>query len=243
MLLPTDLEIKTAKADALARFGRDEVLLVQMGAPIDFAVLVAPLDLAGYCAFADQQIEDLDTAQRNLLHARLVWPFNVGPEGDRRTDAVSDRLSKRPAMAARVAGRLVKRAGRREGEPNVEPLDDVLARGAAEVIPGLSADACRKLLADNASRELWAVTSPGLSLVMSTPEGDVWSLARTREVDALKSKKGIVQSTLDIAKQAIVWSQVNVDMLLDNLPALSADISSAYKTMGGDAAEVTSKSL
>jgi hypothetical protein len=242
VLLPTPEEVIAAKTAASTRFGRGEALLVPMHPPIDFAVLVAPLDLDAYCAMADDQANDLDTGNRNAVHRQLLWPA---------PDVFSKRLDRRPAMAAIVVGKLLDRAGRLPAISLVELLPDVLAHapdGVASGVPGLDRAAAEKLIAAEPDRELWAVIGPGpLSLVMATPEGDVWLAAESAfrgKVTGNGAAKRVVRSHLDFALQAVVWSSEPLEAkLLADKPALALDIRTAYQTIGGSGADATSKSL
>lgn len=237
MKRPTQEEIAAAKVDALARFGRDELLYVELPAPIGAVVLVAPFDRESYGEHSDDQRRDLQTSYRNAVHARRAWPSAA---------EVADLLDRRPAAASKICGKLQARAGNVPGEPRVEVLDDVIARTApgAQVLPGLTLDAARKLLADHDGQELFAVLGPGsLSLVMVRPEGDVWLAARAARARAAATSKRVYETGLDSALQAVTWSATPIEALLDDKPAAGPDIVAAFDAMGGDAAEATSKSV
>ncbi len=239
MLLPTAEEVLAAKADAAARFGRPDALMVRMSAPIDFCVLVAPLDLDGYCALTDEQGADLATGSRNAVHRQRLWPS---------IEIVTEKLSKKPAAAQEVIRKLNVRAGYRPGNPSVELLADRIAKAAAgaDVIPGLTREMADKLVAAHLTDELWAVEGPGpLSCVMATPEGDVWLAAQTAKHKALlETSKRIVRSQLDFALQAVIWSArpLETDLFQDQ-PALSRDLHAAYDILGGEGADTTSRSF
>ena len=238
MKRPTPEEIAAAKADAQARFGRSEVLEVVLSAPIDFYILVAPHDLASYEAQGEQQRQDLESSFRNAVHARRCWPDAA---------TVTELLDRRPAAARKICERLQRRAGKLPGDVAVELLADVIARTSAdgEAIPGLPRAKAVEMLEAHRDQELFTAVGPSsaLSLVMVRPEGDVFLAARTARTKALTTGKRTISTALDFAKQAILWSAHPIDALLDNLPALSADITDAYEELGGEGAEATSKSL
>lgn len=239
MQLPTPEEVLAAKGEAVKKFGKDEALLVRCPAPIDFCVLVAPLNLASYCALSDDQHADVGTGQRNALYRQLLWPAR---------NLVEAKLGRRPAFAEEVTRALNKRAGYAAGNSEVETLEDVIKRTAkdSEVIPGLSLVAAQKLIAELEGEELWAVVGPGpLSCVMATPPGDVWLAARTKNTDTmLRTAKRVVQTSLEFVLQAVKWSREPLeDSLLNDKPALSVDLQRAYDTIGGSGAEATTKSL
>ena len=237
--LPSSDEVLAAKSDASSRFGSAEVLMVRMKAPIDFVILVAPLDLAGYCRMADEQVADLSTGNRNVVWRQRVWPS---------AEAVTALLDKRPGAADVITGKLLERAGKLPADSAVEPLLDVIARAveAAEVIPGLTAAKAHELLEANAGDELWAVAGPGpLSLVMRTPSSETWLASQSaHRRAALETGKGVVRADLDFALEAVLWSRQPLeDVLLADKPALSTDVRRAYKTIGGEGADATVKSL
>ncbi len=238
MILPTPEEVLAAKTDAAARFGRDEVLLTRMAAPIDLCMLSAPLNLDAYCALADEQGHDLQTANRNVVLRRRLWPSAA---------IVTERLGRRPAMADKIVRALFKRAGTSVEQPVVELLADMIAKTAADadVIPGLSLTASRALLAGDEGAEMWGVTGPGgLSLVMATPDGDVWLAAQAAKQKASESNARIVMSALDFALQSVKWTaRPLLGDLLDDMPALCVDVRRAYDIIGGEGADATSKSL
>ncbi len=228
--LPSAEEVAAAKQEALARFGRAEVLLVRMKSPINFVILVAPLDLAGYCKMADEQVNDLATGNRNLVNRQRLWPA---------AELVIALLDKRPGAADVVTGKVLERAGKLAADSAVEPLLDALARAEsdAEVIPGLSAAKARELLDADAGDELWAVSGPGpLSLVMRTPSGEAWLAAQgAHRKAALETGKGVVRSDLDFALEAVVWTRQPLeDVLLADKPALSHDFRRAAFTRAAE---------
>jgi hypothetical protein len=234
---PAPEEIALAKADAQARFGRSELLLVELGAPILACVLLAPWDLDGYCAHTDSVAQDPETAYHNAAQARRCWPAPA------ELTALLDRW---PAASGLLVERLMVRAGKLAGKPCITPLQELLdaAGEGAEVIPGLSRTEAQRILAAHPDQVLSAAVGPGpLSLVYAQPEGDVWLACRSAAAKAHASGKRLIQAELDFIRQAIVWSRQPVDALLDDRPALSVDMRSAYAELGGATAEATSKSL
>jgi hypothetical protein len=235
MRLPTPAEISTAKADALRRFGRDELLLVELGAPIDAAVLVAPLDLPAYSRHVDEQQRDIGAAAQALVVGQRAWPAH---------EDLLALFARRPSAAGKIVAKLHDRAGKNCPDPDVEPLADLVARaGDGDVLPGLSSAAAQALLDADEARELWGVSSPLLSLVMASPSAELFLAAQSAEVGAIKSGKGSVGALLDFARQAIVWSRRPVEELLRDRPAVSADIKTAFRAMGGESAGSSSKSV
>jgi hypothetical protein len=239
VLLPTADEVLAAKADAAARFGRPEALLVRMSAPIDFAILVAPLNLDAYCQLTDEQGADLATGSLNAVHRQRLWPS---------IEIVTEKLARKPAAAQEIVRKLNVRAGYRPGNPSVELLADRMVRAAvdADIIPGLARAVADKIVAATPGAELWAIEGPGpLSCVMQTPEGDVWLAAQTAKHKALlETNKRIVRAQLDFALQAVVWSARVLDAdLFQDQPALSRDLHAAYDILGGEGADTTSRSF
>ncbi len=244
MKMPTPEEIAAAKADAAARFGRDAVLLVALTGTIDACLLVAPLDLKAWSKHVDAQVRDLVTSHQSLALSQRVWPS---------VEATLDILKRRPAAAKKISLQLYKRAGQAPGDPRVELLSDLVASasGNGEVIPGLSLAKALRLLEEAAKvdegeepRELWAAWGPGpLSVVLTTPDPDVWLAASTADARARAKGERIAEATLDFAKQEVVWSQRPLDELFDDVPAITTDLKEAYRLIGGEGAEATSKSL
>jgi len=234
---PTPEEIREAKALALARFGRDEVLLVTMGAPINLTVGVAPLDFRSLCDLADAQTRDVETPKRATVMARLVFPAS---------SVVTDVLDRRGAAPNKVISQLFKRAGQSPGVSVVKPLADVLTgpAGDYEVIPGLSRAKALELQAAAGADELWTVVGPGpLSLVMAAPDADVYLAARNAAARARVKCERTVESKFDFAKPLVRWTARPLDALLDDLPALVQDINDAFDQIAGEAAEASSKSV
>lgn len=229
MTRPTPEEIATAKAEAQARFGRSELLMVEMGAPINACVLAAPFDLDSYAEHSDEQRVDLQTSLRNAAHARIVWP---SPE------EISTLLDKWPAAAEKVCGQLQRRAGRLVGDPKVMPLDP------ASPPPGLTSEEAQKLLDKHQGQAVFSAVGPGtLSLVLARPDAEAWLAAKTARAKAAAANKRSVHTGLDFARQAIIWSSQPIDVFLDDKPAHCADIMTAYDELGGDGAEAVSKSV
>lgn len=249
MRLPNDGEIAAAKADAMARFGRAEILQINMAAPIDMCVLVAPWNLAAYEKQSDEQLVDAQTAYRNVAVRQRVWPMApIDAEGKvTGPDPMIERMARRPALAFKIVAKLSWRAGYRPGEPACELLSDVIARTAVggDALPGLPRVRAEALLKDaDRDAELWAVTGPGsLACVMQTPEGEVWSAAQSAWSKAAVNKERLIASKLDFARQAVVWIERSVEAHLDDLPAHASDICTAYERLGGDGADTTCKSL
>ena len=248
MKLPTPEEIATAKAEALARFGRDEVLLVQIPKPVDFALLVAPLNLARHCALVDAQAHDLTTSHGPVVLDAILWPTSAEWLG------VAKR---RPAAPKKVVQQMLRRAGREDDAAAVKPLAELVEAlpspaegrplGKQMVTRGLSAEKARALLdaeeKQEEPRELWSVFGPGLDVVMAAPEPDVYLASAVALDRAREEKSGITQARLGFTKDAIVWSATPIDVALDDKPAISGDLGAAWLTMGGEVAEATSKSF
>lgn len=242
-------DLAAAKADALARFGRDELLEVTLVAPIDFAVYLAPFDFRSWCALIDAQAREPEVVKRATVMARRVWPS---------AEACTERFDRRPAAPGKAFALLLKRAGQIPGAPVVELMADVLARAPGdvaptpenpsprpvEVIPGLSRAKAAELLAADPEAELWSVVGPGpLSCVMATPDADVYLAAKTADQRARAKGERIVETKLDFVRNAVQWSSRNLDELLGDLPAITADLRAAWDTIGGEGAEASSKSL
>ena len=251
MKLPTQEEIALAKSEALVRFGRDEVLLVQLAKPVDFAMLVAPLNLERHCALVDAQAHDLTTSYGPVALDALVWPSR---------EEWLAVAKKRAAAPRKVAQQLLRRAGREDAAASVKPLAELVGalpppavdesgkpKGVQLVAPGLSATKARELLDAEEKleepRELWAVFGPGVSVVMAAPEPDVYLASSVAHDRAREAKSGITMARLGFTKDAIVWSSTPIDSALDDKPAITGDLAAAWLTMGGEVAEATSKSF
>lgn len=242
MMLPKPEEVAVAKALAARVHRRDEALQVELRAPIDFCVLVAPLGFRAYCDHVDQQAKDMMTSHAGAVVGQLLWPS---------LDAYQARAAKRASMAAKIMRQLYTRAGKDAPDPTVELLADVVARLPADapptfdVQPGLSLQLARELLApvDGEPRELWSVVSPLLSLVMTTPVADIFLAAQTAKARATIKQERIVESMFDFAREAVVWSAKPIDALVEDRPALATDINTAYQLMGGEGADASSKSV
>jgi hypothetical protein len=247
MLLPTPEEIATAKVEAAKKTGRDEVLLVQLTAPVDAAFLVAPLTRRSWADIVDEQNRDFVTSHKSAVLSHLVWPAAA---------TALDIFRRRAVAPRKIAEHLQRRAGKLPGDPVVKLLAEVVetapvgAPGSYEVAPGLSLDKARALLSEAPSdggepRELWAAWGPHprLSLVMATPDPDQYLAAEAANLRAVERRERIYEARLDFALPAIVWSREPVEALLEDLPALGADIKTAYITIGGEGAEASSKSL
>lgn len=238
---PTPDEIATAKAEALARFGSANLELVELTHPIGFAGLFAPFGFQAWCAHVDEQARDLVTSHQRAVIRQRVWPA----AGD-----LTVMLGRWPAAAKKIADRLYLRAGRLPGEPRVELLRDVLAAAPKEedaILPGLSRAKAAELLRPAEGEppaELWAVVGPGpLSLVLAAPDADVYHAAQTAHRRATEKGERLVEAKLDFVRQAVRWTAQPLDALLEDQPALSTDLKSAFDIMGGEGAEASSKSL
>jgi hypothetical protein len=254
MKLPTPEEIAKAKADAFARFGRDEALLVSLSAPIDFALFVAPLNLKRYCALVDAQSRDMSTSFGAAALDALLWPDQ---------DAWLEVAKLRPAAPRKVVVRMLARAGKDDASATVKQLADLVAafvpgkddaalavlapNKVRGIIPGLSADKARELLAAEAARaeprELWAIDGPGLSCVMAAPDADVFLASNVAIERANMKDEGITEARLGFTRDAIIWSERPLDVVLDDKPAITSDLTKAWLTMGGEVAEATSRSF
>lgn len=248
MKLPTSEEIGLAKSEALTRFGRDEVLLVKLEKPVDFACLVAPMNLARFSALIDAQERDMQTSYMPAVLDALLWPSR---------EEWLDVAKRRAAAPRKVCHEILKRGGREDDAAKVEPLADMVAglpppakgqpAGEQLVIPGLTADKARELLdAEEGSeehRELWAVHGPGLSCVMASPDPDVYLASQVARDRAREKKEGITEARLGFTRDAIVWSSSPIEKALDDKPAITGDLSAAWLTMGGEVAEATSRSF
>jgi hypothetical protein len=250
---PTPEEIAQAKADALKRFGRDELLGVELGAPIDFFVFLAPLNLARFSAIVDAQAEDMITSYGPAVLDALVWPAPID---------WLEVARRRPAAARKACLELLKRAGREDEGAKVKQLAELVAgmlpppmvapgsaypEGERLVAPGLTEAKARALLRAEDEREepreLWAVWAPGLSCVMIAPGADVY-LASQAAVERAKAKRsGITEARISFAKESIVWSDRAIDVVLDDRPSISSDLWTAWSTMGGEVADATSRSF
>jgi hypothetical protein len=244
MKLPTSDEIAKAKADALVRFGRAEVLLVQLPKPINFALLVAPMNLERHNKLVDAQAHDVTTSHGPVVLDALLWP------------AAEEWLAVakvRPAAPKKVVHQILKRAGREDDAAKVELLAELVAalpppaHAEQVVIPELTAAMARKLLeaedAKEEPRELWAVFGPGLSCVMAAPEPDVYLASQVALQNAQEKKEGITEARLGFTRDAIVWTSRPIDVVLDDKPAIHSDLTHAWLTMGGEVADATSRSF
>ena len=234
-------QIAAAKAEAAARFGRDAVEEVTVRAPVNFEGLFAPLNFRAWCGHIDEQARDIVTSWPMIALRQRIVPG----AGD-----FSAVLSRWPAAAKKIADLLYKRAGRLPDKPRTTPLAELVAETATdapEVIPGLTRVKALELLQPvdgELPAELWAVVGPGsLSLVLASPDADVYHAAQAADRRAKEKGERIVEAKLDFVRQAIRWSRQPIDALLDDLPALSTDLKTAYDAIGGDGAEATSKSL
>lgn len=255
MILPTPEEITAAKVEASKLHGRDEVLLVQLSAPIDAALLFAPLGRAGWASYVDEQLRDAATSHKNLVLTQRLWPS---------PDEALEVLRHRPAAAKKIAGRLHQRAGQVHGEPSVELLSVAVDRAAAgnvqakaderivDVVRGLTLARARDLLSKAAevpdggeARELWLVTGPSsrLAVVMATPDADQFLAASAANLRAIEKRERVVETRLDFAVPSVVWSREPIDALLEDQPAISSDLWAAYMQTGGEGAEASCKSL
>jgi len=237
VILPTPEQIAEAKAAATERFGRDAAMLVKLTAPVDLAVILAPLGFRAWCQMVDEQVRDVETPKRGIVLRQLLWPAAA---------AVIEALDRWPAATGKLLAELIKRAGQVAGDPRVTPLSELAAKAMAggEVIPGLSVEKAKELIASSPEAELWGVVGPGaLSVVMTAPDADVFLAARAAERRALVKQDRIDETRLDFIRPLVTWSAQPLDVMLEDKPAVVRDLKSALDDIGGEGAEATSKSL
>jgi hypothetical protein len=227
---PSDKDIAEAKAAAMERFGSAALELVELGAPIDRSVLMAPFDRASWSRYIDALHRDIMTAHGQVFAERVVWPPLEAAMGLR--DAW-------PALPSLVAQRLALAAG------DVPELATV-QRLSAEVRPkGLEAKDAVALLAGAGGAALWSVELPAveLSCVMRAPLPDTYLAAVAEDREARSKGTGVIETMARYLLDAVVWSASPMPSALERRPAILGDLRRAYLTMGGEGAAVRSKRL
>jgi hypothetical protein len=107
MILPTDTEGTTLRAYALRTFGASKLLLVQLPAPVEAALIVVPFDAASFADYLDMKHRPggARTANASAVLTRTIWcsPVDV----DRRPGAKPSATMGGDAPAAPTIDMLV----------------------------------------------------------------------------------------------------------------------------------------
>lgn len=231
MKTPTPEQVLTIKADAAKRFGSDRALLVELDAPIDAAVVVAPFNLVTWNDYVDAQARDIDTSHVGAIVDRLLWPS---------LDVFTALREAWPAAPRIIAQKMHVAAG----ETLVKAVVTRLLSTSTPPL-GLTAEKAAALIANAGTAALWAVQLPGVasSCVMQTPLADVYLAAKAADRAAKDRGIGRITAMLAYVLETVVWSSEPIDQVLNRLPALSSDLRLAFGEMGGEGATTRSKSL
>lgn len=221
MKTPTPAEVAIIKADAAKRFGSDRALLVELDAPIDAAVVMAPFGFQSFVDYVDAEARDTDSAEAAVVVERLLWPS---------LDEAMALREKWPASASKIVKDLRKAAGDVPGVASAVPLT------AATAPKSLGAKGAQDLIEANPKVSLWAVTHVGIELVMKAPLPDVYAAAKAASISAARAKEGLIPSWWRYAKDHILWSAEPIDRLCEARPATIPDLVHPFFAMGGSAA-------
>lgn len=265
MITPTDSEIIAIKADARRRFGSDRSLSCLLTSPVDACVVVAPFNLAGYSAHVDARSANTLTAQSGAVTDHVLWcspepltglqgdavtvdalaPTKEDPEPLRRVaiERLEALRSTWPVVDAEIEAQLRKTAGAVRGGDIARAVQ--LTPGNAP--RGLSAGEALALLAGaplGGAGSLWSVAhSNGMALVLKAPRPNAWLAARAAFAEAHGKHAGIVDSTLVLVRQLVVWSPEPLAAYLDANPGYAEALWNPLLDMGGSSATTSSAFL
>jgi hypothetical protein len=236
MRKPTQEDIAAARAEALKRFNRSDLVQVPFGAPIDVTVLGAPFDKHGYYRFYDLSMSRPADVALTTWVERALFPGDV--------QALAETWSALPIEFTR---KLKEKAGEIREDARVEPLT-ALGAPAAGLYP---AEAAKLLEAAQGGPALWLVT-PAAALsgkryafVQESPDPARYEAAFNARTDATKNGYGILASTEELVCESVKWTPGGepVEVILERLPGLMGELWYGFARAGGFGLAAEAKSV
>jgi len=264
VILPTEAEKLAIKADARKRYGSDRCMLVSLTAPVDACVVVAPFDLKSYSAHVDQRSENLQMAQASASIDRVLWcspPPDAAPELAAAVDTIEvtkedpaplrrvaiDRLELLselwPVVHSEIERTLRAETGQKIGREGMHAVP-LTYESAPRAMPRAKVTELLDGAPKAGAGSMWSlVDANGCNLVLKCPHSDTWLAMRAAFSDAMAKNSGIVDSTLVLGRQLVMWSPDNLDAYFDAHPGYAEGLWNPLLEMGGAATQASASFL